>query len=304
MQSLPDSMQTFVHAFDIRIFIDHNEGTWHMPMEWHTAYEIFIVRQGSGSYTIGDKRYTFQEGDVFVINNTELHKSEMLNGMPFDALVVMFYPDKLDLDALCGEEDVMNLFYVRQQNFCHRYTPCASRKLQYDTLLDLMLEEYDRPQGYNVPALTALLVWFLIDLNRAYHCAAPAPYTAGEQLKHKKIISEVLDYINEHYSEEIKLSELADRLYINQSYLCREFKKSTGFSLTKYIANKRIREARELLRNTQISVAEVAITVGYNNITHFNWIFKKETGISPSEFRKQLRGHSTDKSIHDHNGKG
>ena len=79
---------------------------------------------------------------------------------------------------------------------------------------------------------------------------------------------------------------------MDQAYLSREFKKSTGYSMMKFVTNKRIREARELLRSTDISISEVAITVGYNNITHFHTMFKKETGISPKEFRRQIRGES------------
>lgn len=138
--------------------------------------------------------------------------------------------------------------------------------------------------------MKSLLTWLLLELNRQYRVEDENElyFTVGEKVKHKKIISEVLSYVDQHYREDIVLGELAEKLYVNQSYLSREFKKETGYSMVKFITNKRIREARTLLRDTDMLITEIATLVGYNNITHFNAMFKKETGISPKEFRNQV----------------
>ena len=83
VNELPEALKTFRQDFDVRVFVDRNKGDWHMPMEWHTSLEIFICIAGRGKYQIGEKRYTFETGDVFVINNGELHKSEIIADMAF-----------------------------------------------------------------------------------------------------------------------------------------------------------------------------------------------------------------------------
>lgn len=289
---LPEALKTFRQDFDVRVFIDRNKGNWHMPMEWHTSLEIFVCTRGNGRYLIGEKEYAFEEGDVFVINDSELHKSEIYENGFFDALIVMFSAEKMfQNNTVIDNRDILEMFYNRTDSFSHLFRPEPDKKLIYENVCNLMLREYEEKQEGYKGAVKMLLTWFLLELNRQYmrdegdHIC----YTIGEKIKHKKIISEVLNYVDQHYKEDIVLGELADKLYVNQSYLSREFKKETGYSMVKFITNKRIREARTLLRDTDLLITEIATTVGYNNITHFNAMFKKEIGISPKEFRNQIK---------------
>lgn len=291
---LPDALKTFRHEFDIRVFIDKNSGDWHMPMEWHTSLEIFMCIKGQGTYYIGNKIYDFIKGDIFVISNNELHKSEINEGGAFDAFVIMFSPEKVLSSRYIQGKDLLDIFYGRTERFCHRYRPNEGKIAVYENIAGLILKEFREEKENYMTAISSLVTWFLIDLNRVYNSedSEQAAYEKSDKLKHKKFITEVLNYVEENYKTDINLGELAASLYMDQAYLSREFKKSTGYSMMKFVTNKRIREARELLRSTDISISEVAITVGYNNITHFHTMFKKETGISPKEFRRQIRGES------------
>lgn len=98
--------------------------------------------------------------------------------------------------------------------------------------------------------MKSLLTWLLLELNRQYRVEDENElyFTVGEKVKHKKIISEVLSYVDQR--------------------------------------------GRTLLRDTDMLITEIATLVGYNNITHFNAMFKKETGISPKEFRNQVNRRS------------
>lgn len=289
-ENLPKALKTFTYQFDIRVFCDENKGDWQMPMEWHSSLELFFVQNGRGRYVIGEKVYNFEKGDIFVIGNNELHKSELVDAAGFSALVVMFAPDILFPGGFAVDEDPMDLFYLRNEDFGHRLRPARHKREAYLGVAGLMREEYERGGGAQRAALRGLLTWLLCDLRREYRLrTAPREFGTSERVKRKKIINEVLDYIDEHYEEDISIGKLADALFINHSYLSREFKKSTGYSLVKFITNKRIREARELLRTTSLTVADIATRVGYNNITHFHAMFKAETGTTPKAFRSSVQ---------------
>lgn len=106
-----------------------------------------------------------------------------------------------------------------------------------------------------------------------------------ERKKYSTLIAKVIDYINLNYSQSINLKTIASKFDSNAFYLGQLFKKETGKSFTDYINCIRIEKAKELLLTMNLKTSEVASRVGYVNTNYFFTIFKKNTGISPAEFR-------------------
>ncbi|GGF61720.1 hypothetical protein GCM10010912_03620 [Paenibacillus albidus] len=115
-----------------------------------------------------------------------------------------------------------------------------------------------------------------------------------QEKKEKKdgITSFVMEYINENLADEIYLDTLAEKLNISSGYLSTYFKEKTGINMVEYINEVRIREATVLLVESQLKILEVAETVGYRNITSFNRMFKKYTGLTPNDYRRSRVSHS------------
>ncbi len=101
----------------------------------------------------------------------------------------------------------------------------------------------------------------------------------------KDIIVRAKDYIQEHYDEKLLVSELADKLKLNNQYLCRLFKKSTGKTITEYVNEVRINKAEKLLYETDDKVIDIALATGYDNISYFIKRFKQQKGMTPNEYR-------------------
>lgn len=101
------------------------------------------------------------------------------------------------------------------------------------------------------------------------------------------IIGFVLDYLNENYDQEIYLESMARKLNITASYLSSYFKEKTGENFIDYLNRLRIAKTRELLLQTDDRIHLIAEKVGYQNLNSFNRMFKKFTGLTPSEYRKQ-----------------
>lgn len=101
-------------------------------------------------------------------------------------------------------------------------------------------------------------------------------------------ISQVVQYINEHYGEVMSLESLAKQFYFSSYYLSRNFKKTTGFNLKEYINQVRILEAEKKLAQENRPISEISREVGFESQTHFGRVFKQYKGISPSVYRKKI----------------
>jgi len=96
-------------------------------------------------------------------------------------------------------------------------------------------------------------------------------------------------FINEHSAEELSLEQVAKAVNMSSFYFCKMFKKFTGVNFTEYVSRIRIEKARNLLLNPNLRISEIAYEVGFQSLTHFNRVFKKVLGQSPTDFRTHLK---------------
>jgi len=107
--------------------------------------------------------------------------------------------------------------------------------------------------------------------------------TAG----YSSIIKKAIDYINLNFENKISLNVIADKINISQSHLSRQFKKETNTTVTEFINNKRINEAKYLIKQNNKSITEIALTVGFENHNYFCKVFKEVTSLTPMEYLKK-----------------
>ena len=102
------------------------------------------------------------------------------------------------------------------------------------------------------------------------------------------VIMRAKKFINEHQTEDLSLGQVARAVNTSTFYFCKMFKKVTGISFTNYLSRVRIEKAKNLLLNPNLRVSEIAYEVGFQSLTHFNRVFKKLVGQSPTEYRTHL----------------
>ena len=113
-------------------------------------------------------------------------------------------------------------------------------------------------------------------------------------LKKMKVVAAIdpnperLRYMQEHLSEEISLSVLADEFHLNPQYISQLFKNEIGVGFLAYLTNIRMEKAKKLLLSTALSVTEISSRVGYGDYRVFTKVFKKTEGITPSQFRREF----------------
>jgi AraC-like DNA-binding protein len=102
------------------------------------------------------------------------------------------------------------------------------------------------------------------------------------------VIGRAKNYILEHQNEELSLGQVAKAVNASSFYFCKLFKKATGINFIDYISRLRIDKAKNLLLNPDCLISEIAFEIGFQSLTHFNRVFKRMTGLSPSRYRAQL----------------
>ncbi len=110
----------------------------------------------------------------------------------------------------------------------------------------------------------------------------------NRNIQHTRIFTKAKEYIWRNYNQEISLKKLAEAVGINPYYLSHLFRKEMGISFLEYLTFVRISIAKNLLKQTTMSMMDICLEVGYQDPSHFAKIFKKKEGIHPTEFRKKL----------------
>ncbi|MCD8230763.1 MAG: PocR ligand-binding domain-containing protein [Clostridiales bacterium] len=105
-------------------------------------------------------------------------------------------------------------------------------------------------------------------------------------LENSRLIRNAMNYISTNFASPLTLEEVATHVHLNPSYFSRIFKQSLGLSFKEYLTQVRIEEAKRLLDHTEYSLLDIAIAVGFDNQSYFTSVFKKNTGLTPGQYRK------------------
>jgi AraC family transcriptional regulator len=154
-----------------------------------------------------------------------------------------------------------------------------------NALLGLLREELMRPQASPL-FVESLARMIAVHLARSYGETDEGSRDGGPSLPGYKL-RQITDWMAEHAAEEFSLDQLAARAGLSKFHFQRLFKTAVGVSPSRYHTNLRMNESRRLLRETKMSVVDVALEVGYANPSHFARLFRKENGLSPSDYRRR-----------------
>lgn len=123
-------------------------------------------------------------------------------------------------------------------------------------------------------------------LNKGFRpCKRCRPDEALSPAPSDYLVAEAKRLIEAHFAEELSLSDLADRLYVSPFHLHRLFKRCLDLSPAQYLQRRRIEAAKALLRESELSVTAVALSVGFKSPAHFAAVFRRATGCTPRQFR-------------------
>lgn len=248
----------------------------------HLSFEITMVKAGRGSYTVGERIYPMEPGDMFVFSSNEPHCITQADAEGMTILNLQFEPRLLwgaHADRLT--EAHAGFCFSHGKDFENRIEGAANAPI--GALFDQLRGEFAEGRAEYALGVRSYLNLLLIQLIRNYGYTHDNIGLSRNQIH---AIRRVLEYIDLHLAEEMTLATISERAGISPNYLSSVFHKISGIPLWDYVNSKRIDKAcRLLIEEQELTVLAVAMACGFNNTANFNKVFKKMTGITPSEFR-------------------
>ena len=279
-------MRTRAQRFDPRQYMQgenfevfhYRETNPYVPeAHYHNFYEIYYLLEGEVEYWIEGRTYSLQKGEILLINPMEFHRPVIKNKkIPYERIVAWI--DKEFLKAISGETPLNKCFDFSFEG-SRIIKPSGVKRTEITALLSELIKEfYSHEYASRICAL-GTLIRFMAELNRI----SLSVHNEGKATEvESPLVLGVLDYIGEHFNEELSLDMLANEFFVSKYHLSHEFSKATGTGVYRYILLKRLISARELLLQG-VQAGQVATLCGFKDYTSFFKAFKAEYGISPRD---------------------
>ena len=227
------------------------------------SFLVMHITRGGCEVEWSGRRFRAREGQIVVLDCYAPHAYHTADGweaewLHFDGLCARGYFDAV----ISGDAPVVSL-----KSSC-----------RFEKNLHKIYAQFRDAAPVREAMLNNCIVNLLTELLVSREAAIPGAQSAG-------IIEDSVAYINDHLAQELSLEDLAVQAALSPFYFSRLFKRETGFSPHQYILTTRISNAKFLLQSTSDSVKNICFTVGFTSESSFCTAFKKETGLTPSEYR-------------------
>ncbi|MDO5725398.1 MAG: AraC family transcriptional regulator [Tissierellia bacterium] len=235
--------------------------------------DFFYVISGSGTLWIdGEEEMDVKTNDLVILTS---RRGDISMTSPRGTMKYM-------LIGLDGISIIEKMDLSINQNAAVKYNLNKADPVLKSYLKDVVRETSEKRGNYI--KIVSSLIDAIIEIIAREEIATFYPYKAK---KHSNECAYIKKYLDENYYEDITLDSLANLAYMNKYYLVHEFKKYTGTTPINYLIDRRLEKAKELILDSNLTMEEIAKTVGFNSQSYFNQIFKKKVNASPSMYRSK-----------------
>ena len=230
----------------------------------HNLTEIMYVKEGKGAFIVEDKTYSVKKGDLMIINPDTLH-SETSSGGKFSVYII-------------GIEN-----YVLQ-NPSGVYEPISLTFDRVGYYLEQLFIDYETQNVDFIENITCLFSLIINDVTEK------ANYTPQRLVKSSgnEVTNLIKKYIDEHFLEDISIDLLSRKFFANKTTLMHNFKRFTGTSVKAYVLEKRLEDAENWLKISNLTATEICYRSGFQTPAYFCKYFKSKYGLTPKEYRRKF----------------
>lgn len=279
-RTVVDSFETITFQKDSTIRIWYNEQNQNFDAHWHNAIEIILPVENYYDVEASGSSYHILPGEILIIPSGEMHALYA----PESGKRFIFLFDVSKIAQIKGYTGIQSLMtsclYITKVSYPQIYSDIYQ-------LLVQMRNEYFSLNEFREFAIYSHLINLFVTIgrNRISNINMFPTTRMHKQKEYMQKFNAVLDYIDEHYTEDLTLDDIADFSGFSKYHFTRLFKRYTDSTFYDYLCYRRIKAAEELLANPALSITEIALQSGFSSISTFNRIFKHKKDCTPSEYR-------------------
>jgi len=240
---------------------------WHSTNHAHHFTEILYITRGKGTFIFSHEQVPVKEQDLIIINPYVEHTEKSCNNQPLEYIAVGI--DGFAFTTSGSSDQVTFYNYIEEKNI-------------YLSYLEQLLEEAESQKNDYELILRNIIEILLLKMMRKKNLNL-------EKIPSQKISKDIAftkNFIKQHFREKINLDTLASASHLNKYYLSHSFKKLVGLSPIEYLIDIRIRESKILLETTNYPISDISDIIGFSSQSLFSQTFKRETNMTPSQYRK------------------
>ncbi|MCL2007590.1 MAG: AraC family transcriptional regulator [Treponema sp.] len=271
---------------DVHVNFPSNFGLGLVNWHWHNEMQFCIVNSGSVSIQVNSNVYILKEGQGVFINSGCLHMVKSIKSNSDSYICINFHSKLISLFQNSEIEQKYVLPYL--SSYKNSSIPIYGKTDEENAILmdfSSICNLYSKANyGHELDIVSCLLqVWKkLIKLFDSIVTDKTQPNTDPLRIK------AILQYINDNFEEKILLKDIANAVNLSREECCRYFKRVTKYTILDYITDCRINKSIELMQFSNLSMSQIAMTVGFSGISYFSSCFKNRLKCTPSEYKKRI----------------
>jgi AraC-like DNA-binding protein len=234
-------------------------------------YKMVFVVKGKGYLLLNDEEACIQSGDMFVLFPRDVHYYHANPDDPWELMWVCF-------NGSSSEYILSSVGITKEQSILYNIVNQNLKASLNEIINDLGTNPDNMNQLYSIGTLFILLSKIQQGIEKSNY---------SDHAKKQSVIEQVTNFIDSNYHMQLNVDVLCNYINYSRSYLSRVFKVETGYTIPEYVNNVRINRAKLLLKETNLSMQEIAISVGFPDAFYFSKIFKKQTGYAPSGYKNK-----------------
>ncbi|WP_410513598.1 AraC family transcriptional regulator [Paenibacillus sp. BR2-3] len=269
-------------------WIELPAGTPVLDTHWHEEAEFFMLLEGEILFQVDTDYFPLKAGEAVFIESGDIHAAYVSNDSPCKFCALVFHPDLLasaQYDTI-QQTSILPL-QEKRQSFPRHIRPGIPWQKELLIHLERMMEVYaNKMSGFEVFIKGSLLI--MLSLIAAEGRSVNHSQSDGADTTKINRLKKIILYIQDNYREPIRTRDLSELVPMSEGQFCRFFKAMTRKTPVDYINSYRIRQAADLLQQSERKISDIALEVGFDNASYFIKVFRKAMKCSPSEFRKGL----------------
>ncbi len=257
---------------------------WEYPKHAHNFFELVFIISGKGTHQLNDNNFAYNEGDVFLLTPNDEHLFVVKERTVFGYLkfTEQIFLEKTELVSDLKWRKQIDAIILHANSIPGSIMNHEFDKEAVFQLFKLIKNEFENPAAYSRSILLELFGALLMIISRNI-----SSHNLVTTFSEKDRVHAILTYIRQHVldSEKMKISEIAMEFFMSPNYVSVFIKKHAGISIQQYVIQTKMKMAERLLKQTGLTITEIAQKMNFTDSSHFTKSFKKYKSMTPKEYR-------------------